>query len=179
MRTLLLAVLLGLFLTSCGDDGGSSAAPEGESDAEFATELLHRDAALLNLLDVSLGRDLDARLVATGEQQRIDANERMATATELLEEWGEEVPVTSRDHGAEHSSDADVPELDGMPTGDDLQRLAKLDGAAFDEEYVVLLNEALSSTRAFAQDHEARADAADQLARAAVASTQETLATLG
>ena len=178
MKRALLALLLGLVLTGCGDDGGGSAAPEGDSDAKFATELLHRDAALLNLLDVSLGRDLDPGLAATGEQQRIDANERMTTVSELLEEWGEEVPPTSRDHGAEHSSDGDVPELDGMPTGDDLQKLAKLDGQEFVDQYVALLTTALEATAAFAEDHEGREQAADELAKAAVASAQQALEAL-
>ena len=99
----------------------------------------------------------------------------MTTASELLEEWGEEVPATSRDHGAEHSSDGDVPELDGMPTGDDLQKLSKLDGQEFVDRYVALLTTALEATAAFAEDHEGREQAADELARAAVASTGSAL----
>ncbi len=112
---------------------------EGDDDAAFATELMYRDAALLNLLDVALGRELSPAVADAGEQLRIETSERMSTAAELLEEWGEKVPVTSRDHGAEHSSDNDVPELEGMPTGRDLQRLGKLDGEAFEAAYVDLL----------------------------------------
>ena len=137
---------------------------------------MHRDAALLNLLDVSLGRDLDPSLAATGEQQRLDANERMATGFELLEEWGEEIPATSRDHGAEHGSDGDVPVIDGMPTGDDLQALGKLQGQAFVDEYVALLDlrprvDARRSPRT-TRGGKPR----DQLAKAAVASSQTALA---
>jgi Domain of unknown function (DUF305) len=177
MRRLLLALLLGACLTACGgeDGDGGSGAADGPTDAEFTTELLHRDAALLNLLDVSLGRDLDPTLAATGEQQRLDANERMATGFALLEEWGEEIPATSRDHGAEHGSDGDVPVIDGMPTGEDLRALGRLQGQAFVDEYVALLASALESTRAFAEDHEGREAAADQLAKAAVASSQTAL----
>jgi len=179
MRRLLLALLVGALLTACGgDDGDGSAAADGPTDAEFTTELLHRDAALLNLLDVSLGRDLDPSLAATGEQQRLDANERMATGFELLEAWGEEIPATSRDHGAEHGSDGAVPVIDGMPTGEDLQALGKLQGQAFVDEYVALLTSALESTHAFAEDHEAREEAADQLTKAAAASTRSTLQAL-
>ena len=178
MTRLLLALLIAVLLTACGGDDGGSAASDGATDAEFTTELLHRDAALLNLLDVSLGRDLDPRLAATGEQQRVDANARMTTAFELLEEWGEEIPATSRDHGAEHSSDSDVPEIDGMPTGDDLQRLGELDGQAFVDEYVALLATALESTHAFAEDHEGREQAADELAKAAAASTRSAMEAL-
>ncbi len=148
---------------------------EADTDAAFATELMHRDAALLNLLDTGLGRDLDPRVAATGEQLRFDANDRMATAAELLEEWGEKVPVTSRHHSAEHSSDNDVPDLDGAPTGDDLRRLGKLDGQEFADAYVALLTTALEATREFADAHEPTEDQADKLAQAAVMSSSTAL----
>ena len=125
---------------------------------------------------MSLGRDLDPSLAATGEQQRIDANERMATGFELLEEWGEEVPATSRDHGAEHGSDGDVPDIDGMPTGDDLQAARRSStGRRSSTSTSPCSTTALEATRAFAEDHEGREAAADQLAKAAVASSQTAL----
>ena len=175
MRALLILVLVPLWLvTACGDDstGGSSS---DERDPEFATELLHRDAALLNLLDVSLGRDMPPPVVQASEQLRTDTNERMGTTIETLESWGEKVPLTSRDHGAEHSSDNDIPDLAGMPTGEDLQRIAKLNGQEFVEEYVTLLASTLEATKAFAEDEAARDRAADRLAEAAVASSQNGL----
>lgn len=172
MKRLLILCLVPLWLlVGCGDDGGD-ATSTAERDPEFATELLHRDAALLNLLDVSLGRSLPAGVAQTSEQLRIDVNERMGTTIETLEQWGEKVPLTSRDHGAEHSSDNDIPDLAGMPTGDDLQRIAKLNGQRFVEEYVALLASTLEATKAFAEDQAAQDRAADRLAESAVASSQ-------
>ena len=94
------------------------------TDLAFVTQLMHRDAALLNLLDVGLGRRLDPALVAATDQLRVDAIARIEAASDQLESWGEEVPKTVRDHGFQHTLHAhDIPSLDGMPTGEDLQRL--------------------------------------------------------
>ena len=47
------------------------------------------------------------------------------------ESWGEKVPRTVRDHSFEHSTDDhDIPSLDGMPTGDDLEQLGQVPPAA-------------------------------------------------
>ena len=173
MRNFLLVVLVSWWsLTGCGDSAPDAPAEDGD-DAAFATELMYRDAALLNLLDVALGRELSPAVADAGEQLRIDTSERMTTAAELLGEWGEKVPVTSRDHGAEHSSDNDTSELEGMPTGRDLQRLGKLDGQAFEAAYVDLLTSTLEATRDFAAAHDG--PDADELADAAVASGTQAL----
>ena len=169
-------MLIGLWLLGgCGSASDSASPEDTDTDAAFTAELMHRDAALLNLLDTGLGRDLDPRVAATGEQLRFDANDRMATAAELLEEWGEKVPVTSRHHSAEHSSDNGVPDLDGAPTGDDIRRLGKLDGQEFADAYVALLTSTLEATREFADAHEPTEDQADKLAQAAVMSSSTAL----
>ncbi len=124
---LLVSLLLFAVVTACGASSTDDAASgDRATDIAFVTELMHRDAALLNLLDVALGRRLDPALVAATDQLRVDANARIETAADQLESWGEKVPRTVRDHSFEHSTDAhDIPSLDGMPTGDDLQRLGQ------------------------------------------------------
>ena len=121
---LLASLLLLAVLTACGASSTDGAqAGDRATDVAFLTELMHRDAALLNLLDVGLGRRLDPAVTAATDQLRVDAIARIETAADQLESWDEEVPKTVRDHGFEHSTDAhDIPSLDGMPTGEDLQR---------------------------------------------------------
>ena len=97
----------------------------------------------------------------------------MATSAELLEKWGEKVPVTlappqRRTTAATH----DVPDLDGAPTGDDLRRLGKLDGQEFADRYVALLTAALEATTGSSRSHRNLSSKdADRLAKAAVASS--------
>ncbi len=83
---LLVSLVLFAVVTACGAPSTDEAASgDRATDVAFVTELMHRDAALLNLLDVALGRQLDPALVAATEQLRLDANERMETAADQLE----------------------------------------------------------------------------------------------
>jgi hypothetical protein len=175
---LLAAVTLALgLLAGCGEETATEESSGNTSSTEFATELMHRDAALLNLLDVTLARDLSPTLVATTEQLRLETVDRMEVAADLLEESGDEVPMTVRDHAAGHSSDAHVPDLAAMTTGDDLQRLGALEGRRFEAELVTLLTTSLEAIRALAAGHDGARDGAD-LAEQTMRSCDTALETL-
>lgn len=170
MRRLLVLLLLA-FVTACGGPSDDTATSDRASDVAFVTELMHRDAALLNLLDVGLGRPLDPELVAATDQLRRDAIARIETSADQLESWGEEVPKTVRDHSFEHSSDDhDIPSLDGMPTGEDLQALGQEPRARFESEFVALLGSTLKATRNLAGNLDANARSVATLARGAARS---------
>jgi hypothetical protein len=174
---LLVSLLLCAVVTACGASSTDDAPPGNRAaDVAFLTELMHRDAALLNLLDVALGRPLDQALVAATDQLRADANARIETAADQLESWGEKVPRTVRDHAFEHSTDAhDIPSLDGMATGDDLQKLGPARPAAFESAFVAVLRPSLEATRDLAGSHIAAADSVRALAREAEQSCQSAL----
>ena len=171
------AFLLLAFATACGSTSTDDAtAASRESDIAFVTELMHRDAALLNLLDVGLGRPLDPAVVAATEQLRLDATARIETAADQLESWGEKVPKTVRDHAFEHSSDGhDIPTLDGMPTGEDLERLGQVSRAGFEAAFVELLGNSLEKTRELASDLDADAKPVAALAEDASRSCDNAL----
>jgi len=164
---LLVSLVLFAVVTACGASSTDQAASgDRATDIAFVTELMHRDAAMLNLLDVALGRRLDPALVAATEQLRVDANARIETAADQLESWGEKVPRTVRDHAFEHSTDAhDIPSLGGMPTGDDLQKLGRAPRAGFEAAFVALLRRSLETTRDLAGTHVADAETVQTLAR--------------
>ncbi len=177
---LLVSLLLFAVVTACGATSTDDAASgDRATDIAFVTELMHRDAALLNLLDVALGRRLDPALVAATDELRVDANARIETAADQLASWGEKVPRTVRDHSFEHSTDAhDIPSLDGMATGDDLQELGRAPRAAFESAFVALLRPSLEATRDLAGNHVADAESVQALARDAERSCDATLAAL-
>jgi hypothetical protein len=172
---LLLGLLMTLLVASCGAPAGEAPAADRDADVDFLTELMHRDAALLNLLDVGLGRRLDPSVVTATDQLRIDAIARVETAADQLSSWGEKVPATVRDHGSEHSGHHDIPSLDGMPTGDDLQALGRMPRAAFEAAFVALLRDSLEATSDLAGSHAADAAAVQALARDAEQSCDATL----
>jgi hypothetical protein len=179
VRVLATLVLL-VLVTACGATSTEEAPASSRStDITFVTELMHRDAALLNLLDVGLGRRLDPAVVAATDQLRHDASIRIERSADQLEEWGEKVPRTVRDHGFEHSTDAhDIPSLDGMPTGDDLQDLGREHGAGFGAAFAELLRSTLETTLDLAEGHQAEADAVARLAQDAARSCGSALKAL-
>jgi hypothetical protein len=176
----LLAVLLTstvlMLITSCGGSVYDPPDTDRAGDVAFVTELMHRDAALLNLLDVALGRRLDPSVTAATEQLRSDTIARIETSADQLETWGKKVPKTVRDHGFEHSSDGDdIPSLDGMPTGDELQKLGRAPRAEFEAAFVALLRDSVEATRDLAGNHTAEADSVQRLARDAERSCDSAL----
>jgi hypothetical protein len=172
---LLLAVL-----TACGASSTDGAqGGDRATDVAFLTELMHRDAAMLNLLDVGLGRRLDPAVMTATDQLRVDAIARIETAANQLESWDQEVPKTVRDHGFEHSTDAhDIPSLDGMPTGEDLQGLGRVPRAQFEAAFVELLQDSLEATRDLASTQSADAEGVAALAREAEKSCDAALQSL-
>jgi Domain of unknown function (DUF305) len=179
MRRLLALLLAGpmvVLVTSCGGSVYDPPDTDRADDVAFVTELMHRDAALLNLLDVALGRRLDPSVTAATEQLRSDTIARIETSADQLETWGKKVPKTVRDHGFEHSSDGDdIPSLDGMPTGDDLQKLGRAPRAEFEGAFVALLRDSVEATRDLAGNRTPDAESVQRLARAAARSCASTL----
>lgn len=139
----LLALAVVLAFGACGDEGPADDASSADRVA-FTTELIHRDAATLVLLDASLGKPLPPKLATAVETVRLDATSRIEAAKDLLEEWGEEVPVTIRDHGVDHGVEVDAPEFPGAPTEEQVQALAGADD--WRARFTDLLRESLSST---------------------------------
>ena len=176
MRLLASLVLL-VVVTACGATStDEDTASSRSTDIAFVTELMHRDAALLNLLDVSLGRRLDPQLTTATDQLRVEANARIEAAADQLEAWGEKVPKTVRDHSFEHSSDGhSIPSLEGAPTGDDLQRLDAVPPVAFEAGFTKLLVESLEATRELAGGADADAESVARLAEDATRSCDAAL----
>ncbi|MDP3892635.1 DUF305 domain-containing protein [Nocardioides sp.] len=116
--TLLVAVLLTGLLTAttvaCTADESGAPTREAangdtvnDADVEFAAELLRHDAESLLLVDTTLGRELDSELAAVVESTREELLLSIEEMAALLEEWGEEVPETARDHTNSHAEDED------------------------------------------------------------------------
>jgi hypothetical protein len=178
LARLLPLVLVLAVVAGCGGSAHDPSDTDRATDVAFVAELMHRDAALLNLLDVALGRRLDPSVLAATEQLRPETIARIETSADQLESWGEKVPKTVRDHGAEHSSDHDIPELDGMPTSEDMQRLGGEPPAGFEAAFVELLGGALEATRDLAGGHIADAGSVATLARKAESSCDSALQAL-
>jgi uncharacterized protein (DUF305 family) len=160
MRRLAAAALATLVVTlplaGCGDDDGTGGAadpvkvPASEdfngTDVTFATDMIPHHAQALSLVDLTLGRDVSPELLSLSEQVRDTRSAEIEQMADWLEEWGQPVPETSRDHlNAEGHGDDDGTDahhdLPGMLDEDRVQELADAGGAEFERTWVEMMIE--------------------------------------
>jgi len=137
MRPRLLAVAsatLALVLSACSGSE-SSGDPEGfnEADVAFASDMIPHHAQALVMVDLTLGRDLEPEVAELTEQIRAEQTPEIEQMADLLEEWGEPVPETSRDHANAHGDGhvAQGPDMPGMMSAEDMSALADASAARF------------------------------------------------
>lgn len=140
-----IAAALTLTLAGCSGDAESSGEGFNEADVAFAGDMIQHHAQALEMVDLTLGRDLDPEVVALTEQIRAAQAPEIEKMADLLEDWGQPVPETSRDHAnahAEHGEgmepDADMP---GMMSADDLKSLESASGQEFQDRWLEMMIE--------------------------------------
>ena len=129
MRTLLALLLLGA-LVGCGGDKDT---PTGhKADVAFATEMIPHHAQALVMVDMIGDRQVSPEFRALADDIQAAQGPEIEEMVTWLEEWGEDIPETSRDHvnsdhghGDSHSS--------GHGMMDD-KEMAELDAAGADFE---------------------------------------------
>ncbi|QMW67603.1 DUF305 domain-containing protein [Mumia sp. ZJ1417] len=136
------ALALGLGISACGagEDGAgadghgehgssSTSADRAAADVTFAQQMIphHRQALeMASLAPTRAGAEVTALAARISAAQ----DPEIATMTAWLEKWDEPVPSEEGDDHAGHG------DAEGMMSPEDLTRLAALQGAAFDEEFL-------------------------------------------
>jgi len=138
VASLLVAMLV---LVGCGGDDSPSETPAGapynDADVTFATDLIEHHAQALQMVDLTLGRDLDPEIAAIAESIRSAQVPEIETMADWLEEWGQPVPETGRDHANAHGDGADLDsDMPGMMSAAELQALEDADGGAFERTWL-------------------------------------------
>lgn len=128
-------LLMVLGLGSCGEDdptGQVRTAANGdrisEADVAFAQDLLEQHAESLLVVDLTLGRRLSPEIAELAESVRTSQTAEIQQLATWLAAWGEEVPVTERDHGADGHDDEHAAKPQGA--------LGDARGAAFERAWV-------------------------------------------
>ncbi|HLN79261.1 MAG TPA: DUF305 domain-containing protein [Nocardioidaceae bacterium] len=131
------AAALTLVLAGCSSSEPSSSGKGfNDADVDFASDMIQHHAQALEMVDLTLGRDLDPEVVELTEQIRAAQTPEIETMADWLQEWDEPVPETSRDHanahaedhGASAEMDTDMP---GMMSADEMEALENASGEAF------------------------------------------------
>ena len=144
-RVLPVAVLgLALVLAGCSSDETSESGGKGfnDTDVAFATDMIQHHAQALQMVDLSMGHDLDP------EVQRLADDIRAAQAPEIekmadwLQDWEQPVPETVRDHANADGGGMDMgSDMPGMMSPEDLQSLEQAEGTDFQRMWLEMMIE--------------------------------------
>ncbi|OIJ23721.1 DUF305 domain-containing protein [Nocardioides luteus] len=153
-----LAVLL--TLSACG--GSEEAAKPQEvsetehnkADVTFATDMIQHHAQAMSMVDLTMDRDLEPEVRELADAIQAAQGPEIETMSGWLQEWGEEVPSTMRDHvnggheghGDEDSSMSDSMEgmdddMPGMMSAEDMDDLENASDAEFSDLWLEMMIE--------------------------------------
>ncbi|WP_107767157.1 DUF305 domain-containing protein [Nocardioides terrigena] len=157
------AVLLGsltlglaLTLTACGNDEPAadnsaqvSETDHNDADVAFATDMIQHHAQALSMVDLTVDRALDPEVQQLAEEIRGAQGPEIETMSDWLQEWGEKIPATMRDHSnAGHGSDSMGDSMDGMNgempgmmSGDELDDLENAPDSEFQTMWLEMMIE--------------------------------------
>ena len=150
-----LAIGAALTLAGCGsndqstgaDQASTSATDHNDADVDFASDMIQHHAQALAMVDLTVDRELDPEVQRLADDVRAAQGPEIETMSDWLQEWGEEVPETVRDHS---NSEMDMGEDDmadmggdmpGMMSPDDMQSLEAATDAEFPGMWLAMMTE--------------------------------------
>ncbi|WP_296606652.1 DUF305 domain-containing protein [Nocardioides sp.] len=151
------AAVLTLVLATagCGSDdarsgSGLSATEHNDADVAFATDMIQHHAQALSMVDLTMGRPLDPEVQRLAEDIRAAQGPEIETMSDWLNEWGEEVPPTMRDHShaghdmegmGESMEGMDDTEMPGMMSAEEMTALEEASDAEFQSMWLEMMVE--------------------------------------
>ncbi len=141
------AAVLALALTACTtSEGTGDGKGFNDADVDFAGDMIQHHAQALEMVDLTLGRDLDPEVAALAEDIRAAQAPEIETMADWLEDWDEPVPATSRDHANAHAEehgdggavDEDMP---GMMSAEQMAALEKAPDGDFEDLWMEMMIE--------------------------------------
>jgi uncharacterized protein (DUF305 family) len=153
----LAALALGLTLSVSGcaaddQDGGAEQAStsrtdHNDADVAFASGMIQHHAQALAMVDLTMGRDLDPKAQGLAEGIRAAQGPEIETMADWLQDWGEEVPETVRDHSNSHGdmSEEDMADMGGgmpgMMTANEMAMLEQASNSEFQDMWLQMMIE--------------------------------------
>ncbi|NYI99795.1 uncharacterized protein (DUF305 family) [Nocardioides thalensis] len=141
-------------LSACGGDDPADDRPalsstaHNDADVEFATAMIQHHAQAMSMVDLAAERDLDPKVQRLAEAIRAAQGPEIETMVDWLQEWGEDIPETMRDHvnmghhgdigEAMEGMDTDMP---GMMSAEDMTALQDATDAEFQDLWLTMMVE--------------------------------------
>ena len=143
-------VALMFAVTGCSSDEPKptstveAAKPYNDADIAFATDMIQHHAQALQMVDMTMGRKLDPKVAALGEDIRMAQAPEIEQMVDLLDDWDNQpIPETSRDHANAHGDGA--VEMDtampGMMSHEEMEALESTRGAVFESAWLTAMIE--------------------------------------
>jgi len=141
------AAALTLTLAGCSaSEPSTDGNAYNDADVDFASDMIQHHAQALQMVDLTLGRKLDAEVVTLTEQIRTAQAPEIEKMADWLEDWDQPVPETSRDHANAHAQehgesvemDTDMP---GMLSAKELETLESASGPEFQTMWLEMMIE--------------------------------------
>ncbi|KHL17079.1 uncharacterized protein (DUF305 family) [Mumia flava] len=188
--TVLAAMLVATsMVAACSEDGASGqtrTASNGDTyndaDVTFASDMIPHHAQALAMVDLTLEHDLDPEVQQLADDIREAQWPEIEEMTDWLEDWGEPVPDTVRDHGHAHgeSGSGEGEPMPGMMSADQMAELEGADGDRFQQLWLEMMIEhhegAVAMARAEISD--GAFDDAVELAESVASSQTEEIAVM-
>jgi len=139
-------------LAGCGDseDNGEHemrSATNGDefndADVDFATDMIQHHAQALQMVDLTMGRNLDPAMSQLSEAIRMAQAPEIELMTDWLTAWEQPIPETVRDHANAHG-DGDMtmdPDMPGMMSTEQMAELEAAKGDAFQQMWLEMMIE--------------------------------------
>ncbi|MGH3363157.1 MAG: DUF305 domain-containing protein [Nocardioidaceae bacterium] len=141
------AAALTLTLAGCSaSESSTDGNAYNDADVDFASDMIQHHAQALQMVDLTLGRKLDAEVVTLTEEIRTAQAPEIEKMADWLEGWDQPVPETSRDHANAHAQehgesvemDTDMP---GMLSAKELESLESASGPEFQTMWLEMMIE--------------------------------------
>ena len=147
------AAVAALVLAACGGGGhdmgsmesgsgpsrsaSAKAGDHNEADVDFATEMIRHHRQAIEMADLAAGRASSQEVKGLATKVKGAQDPEIETMSGWLTSWGEEVPEDMS--GMEgHDMSSGMP---GMMSGEDMDKLEKASGAAFDTMFLAMMVE--------------------------------------
>jgi uncharacterized protein (DUF305 family) len=142
---LILAAAAALTLTLAGCSASEPTTDSdgfNDADARFATAMIQHHAQALEMVDLTMGRDLEPEMVELTEQIRAAQAPEIEQMADWLVEWDQPVPQTSRDHANAHGDGGAMDEqMPGMMSAEEMAALEDAPDQRFADMWLEMMVE--------------------------------------
>lgn len=140
-----LVAALALVLAGCSaSDSSGDGKGFNDADVDFASDMIQHHAQALQMVDLTLGRDLDPAVARLTDQIRAAQAPEIEKMVDWLQAWDQKVPPTSRDHANAHAEghgqdpgmNTDMP---GMMSAEQMTALEKAPDGKFQTMWLQMM----------------------------------------